>query len=149
VEHKERGGVQFDLPLSSPKIKEVGESDRSRGRQADESAPTPPEQAVTAAYRAAREAALKKDWDRLLAAQGFDPKQIAAIRGLDGIDADLAVFADRFLKPGTAGEFQSDAGYGAVRGEGANSKGAKFINYYWFAPCQGKLVLFSVSENPQ
>ncbi|MEO8347407.1 MAG: HEAT repeat domain-containing protein [Acidobacteriota bacterium] len=149
VEHKERGGFRFDLPLSSPKINEVSESDRSRGRRADESSPTPTEQAVTEAYRAAREAALKKDWHGLLAAQGFDPKQIAAIRGLDGIDADLAVFADRFLKPGTADEFQSDAGYGAVRGEGANSKGAKFINYYWFSLCQGKLVLFSVTENPQ
>lgn len=149
VEHKERGGFRFDLPLSRPKINEVSESDRSRGHRADKSSARPSEQAVTAAYRAAREAALKKDWHGLLAAQGFDPKQIAAIRGLDGIDADLAVFADRFLKPGTANEFQSDAGYGAVRGEGANSKGAKFINYYWFSLCEGKLVLFSVTENPQ
>ena len=104
---------------------------------------------MAAAYRTVREAALKKDLNGLLAAQGFDPKQIAAIRGLDGIDADLAVFADRFLKPGTAGEFENRGGHGGVRSEGANSKGAKFINYYWFAPCQGKLVLYSITLNPQ
>jgi HEAT repeat protein len=149
VAHKDYGGFEFDLPLLSPKVKEVSEGDRSRGRRFDESAITPAEPAVTAAYRAVREAALKKDLNGLLAAQGFDQKQIAAIRGLEGIGADLAVYADRFLKPGTAGEFDSGAGYGSLRGEGANSKGAKFINYYFFAPCGQKLVLVSIGENPQ
>jgi len=149
VAHKDYGGFEFDLPLLSPKVKEVSEGDRSRGRRWDESTTTPAEPAVTAAYRAVREAALKKNLAGLLAAQGFDQKQIAAIRGLDGIAADLAVYADRFLKPGTAGEFDSGAGWGSVRGEGANSKGAKFINYYFFAPCGEKLVLVSIGENPQ
>jgi len=30
-----------------------------------------------------------------------------------------------------------------------NSKGAKFINFYHFAPCRERLVLVSISENPQ
>lgn len=149
VQHKDYGGFEFDLPVFSPKGNEVSEGDRSRGQRWDGSAGTPAEPAVTAAYRAVREAALKKDLNGLLAAQGFDQKRIAAIRGLDGIAADLAVYADRFLKPGTASEFDSGAGYGSVRGEGTNAKGAKFINYYFFAPCGGKLVLVSIGENPQ
>ncbi|MBA2260765.1 MAG: hypothetical protein H0W18_17905 [Acidobacteria bacterium] len=149
VRHKERGGFEFDLPLSSPKVKEVSENDRMQGRQADASAPSPTEQQLTAAYGAAHAAAMKKDWTALLAAIGFDATQAAAIRALEGIDADLEVFADRFLKPGAAGELEARQGHGAVQGEGANSKGAKFINYYWFAPCQGKLVLYSITENPQ
>ncbi|MDQ2980672.1 MAG: HEAT repeat domain-containing protein [Acidobacteriota bacterium] len=149
VEHREHGGFEFDLPLSSPKVPEVSEGDRSHGRRGDPSVPAPAEPAVSAAYRAVREAALKKDLNGLLAAQGFNPRQTAAIRGLDGIDADLAVFADRFLKPGASGEFQNGAGYGAVSGSGMNSKGKKFINFYWFSPCLGKLVLTGISENPQ
>lgn len=149
VQHREHGGFEFDLPVLSPKVPEVSEGDRSNGRRGDPSAAVPAEPAVTAAYRAVREAALKKDLSGLLAAQGFDPQQIAAIRGLDGIDADLAVFADRFLKPGAPDEFQNGAGYGAVSGSGANSKGKKFINFYWFAPCLQNLVLTGISENPQ
>ena len=130
-------------------MKEVSENDRMQGRQADESAPSPTEKELTAAYTAAHAAAVKKDWNALLAAMGFDATQAKAIRALEGIDADLEIFADRFLKPGAAAEPDVRQGHGAVQGEGANSKGAKFINYYWFAPCQGKLVLYSVTENPQ
>ena len=149
VVHKERGGFDFDIPLSAPKVKEVSENDRMQGRQADESAPSPTERDLTAAYTAAHDAAVKKDWNALLAAMGFDATQAKAIRALEGIDADLEIFADRFLNPGAAAEPDARKGHGAVQGEGANSKGAKFINYYWFAPCQGKLVLYSVTENPQ
>ena len=149
VNHKERGAFDFDIPLSAPKMKEVSENDRMQSRQADASAPSPTEKQLTDAYTAAHTAAGKKDWDALLTAMGFDPAQVKAIRALEGIDADLEIFADRFLKPGAAAEADARQGHGAVGGEGANSKGAKFINYYWFAPCQGKLVLYSVTENPQ
>ena len=59
------------------------------------------------------------------------------------------MYADRFLKPGKTGEMQTYPGYGAVTGEGVNSKGAKFINFYWFTPCEGRLVLTNIYENPQ
>ena len=67
----------------------------------------------------------------------------------EGFDADLAVFADRFLKPGTAGETDVREGHGYVGGEGVNSKGAKFLNYYFWTTCEGKLVLHMIGENPQ
>ena len=104
---------------------------------------------MTDAYRAAHAAALKKDWNALVSALGFDAAQVTAIRALPDIDADLQAFADRFLTPGEAGEAESRDGHGFVRAEGANGQAAKFINYYWFAPCQSKLVLYSISENPQ
>ena len=44
---------------------------------------------------------------------------------------------------------QTYPGYGAVAGEGVNSKGAKFINFYWFTPCEGRLVLTNIFENEQ
>jgi len=44
---------------------------------------------VTAAYVALRDAALRKDLKATLSALGFDARQIAAIRGMDGIDADF------------------------------------------------------------
>ncbi|MEP7133142.1 MAG: HEAT repeat domain-containing protein [Acidobacteriota bacterium] len=149
IEHKSHGGFEFDLPVSSPKVREVSESDGMDGKRGDPSAAPLTEAAVTAAYRAVREAALRKDLKALLAAQGFDAKQIAAISRLDGIGADVARYSDRFMKPGTAAEFQKGAGYGAVAGAGTNAKGEKFINYYWFTPCRGKLVLTTISENPQ
>ncbi|MEP6769267.1 MAG: HEAT repeat domain-containing protein [Acidobacteriota bacterium] len=149
VDHKDHGGFEFDLPLSTPRVREVSEADTSNGRRADPSAPPLTEAPVTAAYRAVREAALRKDLNTLLAAQGFDGKQIAAISKLDGIGADLERYSNRFLKPGAPTEFQNGPGYGAVAGAGTNAKGEKFINYYWFTSCRGKLVLFSISENPQ
>ena len=116
VMHKERGGFDFDIPLSAPKVKEVSENDRMQGRQADESAPSPTETDLTAAYTAAHAAAVKKDWNALLAAMGFDATQAKAIRALEGIDADLEIFADRFLKPGAAAE--PDARKGPWSGTG-------------------------------
>jgi hypothetical protein len=122
---------------------------RSQGVRSDSTAPKPTEQAVTAAYRAVHDAALKKNLKQLLAAQGFDAKQIAAIRGLDGIDADLTVYSDRFLTSGAPGDFTAKAGTDYVKVEGVNSKGKKFANYYHFAPCGDHLVLVSIAENPQ
>ncbi|HEY6929296.1 MAG TPA: hypothetical protein VJA66_06440 [Thermoanaerobaculia bacterium] len=149
VQHKTEGGFEFDLPLSAPSLPQLSQSDWIEGHRTIESAPRPNEQAVTAAYRAAHDAALKKDWKALLAAIGFDEKTSAAVRGLAGIDSDLAVFADRFLQPGVPGEFTAQPGRGYVRAEGANSKGKKFANFYHFAPCGDRLVLVSIAENPQ
>jgi len=148
VVHKQHGHFDFDLPISSPKVNEVSESDRTQGRRYDATAPKPTEQAVTAAYVALHDAALKKNLKAFLAAQGFDAKQIAAIRGLDGIDADFRAYADRFLVPGSPGEISLAPGTGHVRTEGANSKGQKFVNFYHFAPCGERLVLVSIAENP-
>ncbi len=149
--HRSDGSFQFDLPVALPEVREVSEMNRSDGRRSDETAPRPSEGPVTAAYLAVREAALAKNAKGVLAAQGFGEKAIAAIRGLDGIDADLAVYADRFLQPGTPtpGEFTARPGTAYVRTEGVNSKGKKFANYYHFNSCGSRLVLVSISENPQ
>jgi len=149
VVHRQHGGFDFDLPMSSPTVNEVSEGDRSKEIRSDLTAPKPTEQPVTAAYRAVHDAALKKNLKGLLAAQGFDAKQIAAIRGLDGIDADLAVYSDRFLTTGTPGEFTARPGIAYVRVEGVNAKGKNFANYYHFAPCGERFVLVSIAENPQ
>jgi hypothetical protein len=149
VKHTQHGGFEFALPVSKPAFAQVSEGDYSRGHRADPDAHTPKEPAVAAAYRTARTAAVKKDLAALLQAQGLDAKQIAAVRALNGIGADFAQFADRFLKPGAAGEFDSGPGWASISAAGTNSKGAKFINYYWFTPCGEKLVLTSISENPQ
>jgi hypothetical protein len=63
-------------------------------------------------------------------------------------DADVAVYSDRFLT-GTTGEFTAKAGTSYLRVEGTNSKGKKFVNFYHFVPCGERLVLVSISENPQ
>jgi hypothetical protein len=151
VRHKEHGDFEFDLAVSSPTVREVSESDRMDGVRGDPGAAAPSETRLTAAYEALRSAAAKKDLKALLAAEGYDEAQVAAIRGLEGIGADFAVYADRFLSPGTPtpDEFQSHPGYGAIRSEGVNSKGAKFVNYFWFTPCGEKLVLVAITENPQ
>lgn len=149
VQHKHHGGFEFDLPVSSPKVTEVSENDRMQQVHGDPAGTTPTEEQVAAAYQAIRKAALQKDLQGLLAAQGFDEKQIAAIRGLEGIDMDFATYTDRFLEPGTTGEFQNGPGWGAIVGTGANSKGAKFLNFYRFTPCREKLALVGLYENPQ
>jgi hypothetical protein len=149
VVHKLHGSFEFDLPMSKPTVKEVSEGDRAQDIRADATAATPTQQAVSAAYHAMLASALKKNLKAMLTAQGFDPKQVAAIRGLNGIDADLAVYADRFLTPGLANEFTARPGTAYVRAEGTNSQGKKFANFYHFAPCGDHLVLVSIAENPQ
>jgi hypothetical protein len=149
AEHRDKGGFEFNLEVLSPRVTEVSESDKIGGKRSDPQGVTPTEGQVVAAYKRVRAAALKKDLKAILEAQGFTAKQITAIRALEGIDADLAVYADRFLKPGKTGETQTYPGYGALMGEGANSKKAKFNNFYWFTPCEGRLVLTNIYENPQ
>lgn len=149
VAHRQYGHFEFDLPLSSPRVREVSQGDWVHGIRSDPTAPKPAEAAVTAAYRAVHDAALKKDLKALLVAQGFDAKQVVAIRGLDSIDADLALYSDRFLTSNVPDEFSAKAGTAYVRSEGLNAKGKKFANYYHFVACSERLVLVSIAENPQ
>jgi hypothetical protein len=149
VEHRHYGGFEFALSVLKPTVFQQSEIDLMSGHRGSPGEPTPKEPRVAAAYRETRTAAMKRDLDGLLRLQGFDAKQVAAIRGLAGIQADLAAFADRFLKPGAAGDFDSGPGWGSLSASGRNSKGAKFINYYFFTTCGERLVLTMIGENPQ
>jgi len=146
VNHKRYGRFEFDLPLSHPTVDELSYRDRDQKRRLAPGTPKPAEQAVTAAYVALRDAALKKDLKATLAAMGFDAKQARAIRGLEGIDADFAVFADRFLTPGTPGDPWSRPGAGQIRGEGLKANGRKYYNDYYFDLCGDRLVLTGIVE---
>ena len=150
VVHKRHGSFTFDLPISHPLVNESSQGDWIHGARWDKSAPKPTQDAIAAAYKAVHDAAMKKDLKALLAAQGFDPKQVEAIRGLEGIDADLAMYSERFLNAAEAPEYSLKAGTGYVRIAGVNAEGKKFANYYHFAPCRGdRLVLAFIAENPQ
>ena len=146
VAHKQYGKFEFDLPLSSPKIDEISYGDQQQKRRLAATTPKPGEQAVTAAYIALRDAALTKNLKATLATLGFDAKQSEAIRGMDGIDADFLVFADRFLTPGTPGDPWNKPGAGQVRGEGVKANGKKFFNDYYFDLCGDHLVLTHIVE---
>lgn len=148
VDHKGAGGFEFDLPVSRPQVNEVSMGDRVTGRRMDEARRSATEKEVTDAYVALRRAALAGDLEAFLATQGITDLQAAAIRGLAGIDADLAVLADRFLTPGSPEEADSRPGWAQVGGRGKNSKGREFANYYEFAPCGDSLVLVGIGENP-
>lgn len=149
VVHGRHGGFEFDLPVSKPGVNEVSMGDRIQGQRFDQTRRAPTESEVTASYVEIRRAALAKDLEAMLRVQGFDAKQVAAIRGLPGIDADLAAHADRFMVPGDPEEADVRPGYGQVGGRGKNAKEKAFSNYYEFAPCGEKLVLVSIGENPQ
>jgi hypothetical protein len=149
VRHGGNGGFEFDLPVVTPKQAQFSESERSDGKRGEPTAPKLDEQAMRAAYQALHAAAMKKDLKALLAAQGFAPAEVASIRGLAGIDADFAVYANRFLQPGTVTDFASRTGSGYVKSEGTNAQGKKFANYYHFTPCGERLVLTGIAENPQ
>jgi hypothetical protein len=149
VEHRHDGTFKFDLPLSSPSGNEPTESGWFQGKRGDPNAARPGDAELTAAYDALHKAAAAKDLKGFLEAQGFDAKQVAAIRGLDGIGTDFAAFADRFLTPGQGAEGSRGPGWASFRAEGVNSKNAKFVNYYWFTTCGDKLVLTRISVNPQ
>jgi hypothetical protein len=142
---RRRGHFDFDLPVSNPKFDQISYGDR---RKLSPTTPKPTEQAITATYLALHDAAQKKNLQAMLAALGFDAKQSAAIRGMDGIEADFAVFADRFLTPGTPGDPWNRPGTGQVRGEGAKANGKKFVNDYYFDLCGEKLVLTTIVEQP-
>jgi hypothetical protein len=149
VVHKRHGYFDYDLPLSKPTVNEISQGDWMHGTRDDPTAPKPSEQAVRATYQAVHDAALKRDLKALLAAQGFDARQIGAIRGLAGIDADFVFFSERFLNASAPLEFSAKPGRGTVRVEGANPSGKKFANYYHFMPCGGRLMLVAIAENPQ
>ena len=146
VTHRQYGRFEFDLPLSNPKFDEISYGDREQKRRLAVATPKPTEQAITGAYVALRDAALRKDLKATLSAMGFDAKQIAAIRGMDGIDADFLVFADRFLTPGTPGDPWNRPGSGQVRGEGLKASGKKYFNDYYFDLCGDRLVLTGIVE---
>jgi hypothetical protein len=146
VAHRQYGKFEFDLPLSSPKVDEISNGDSDLKRKLPASTPKPTERAVAAAYIAVRDAALKKDFKDMLRALGFDAKQNAAIRGLDGIDADFAVFTDRFLTPGAPSDPWGKPGSGQVRAEGVKANGKKFTNDYYFDVCGDRLVLTYIVE---
>jgi len=149
VVHKHYGYFDYDLPLSKPEVNQISQGDWMHGTRDDPTAPKPSEQVVTATYRAVHDAALKKDLKALLAAQGFEAGQVAAIRGLAGIDADFAFFSERFLNASAPLEFSARPGRAMVRVEGVNPSGKKFANYYHFVTCGGRLVLANIAENPQ
>jgi hypothetical protein len=146
VQHRQYGRFEFDLPLSNPKFDEMSYGDREQKRRLAAATPTPAEQAVTAAYVTLRDAALRKDLKATLSALGFDARQIAAIRGMDGIDADFLLFADRFVAPGATGDASTRPGSGHVRGEGLKANGKKYFNDYYFDLCGDRLVLTGIVE---
>jgi hypothetical protein len=143
------GKLEFDLPLSTPKFDELSYGDQDQKRRLVATTPKPTEEAVTAAYVALREAARKRNLKAMLSALGFDAKQSEAIRGMEGIDADFMVFADRFLTPGTPSDPWIKPGAGQVRADGTKSNGKQFTNDYYFDLCGGNLVLtFIVEQTP-
>ena len=146
VTHRQYGKFDFDLPLSNPKVDQISDGDRQQKRKLAATTPKPGGQAITAAYVALRDAALKKDLKATLAALGFDAKQSTAIRGMEGIDADFLVFADRFLTPGTPGDPWDKPGAGQIRGEGVKASGKKYFNDYYFDVCGDHLVLTHIVE---
>ncbi len=152
VTNRYYGSFEFDLPVRKPTVLEVSEIERMDGGLYKTDMATPDAAAVSATFAKIRAAALAKDLKGWLAAQGFSAEQIAAIRGLAGIDADLEQHALHFLSPETpkeAEETEMHTGEGYVRAEGANSAGAKFINYYYLVPCGDRLLLGMIGENPQ
>jgi hypothetical protein len=146
VTHRQYGKFDFDLPLSNPKVDQISDGDRQQKRKLAATTPKPGAQAITGAYVALRDAALKKDLKATLAALGFDARQSTAIRGMDGIDADFLIFADRFLTPGTPGDPWDKPGAGQLRGEGVKASGKKYFNDYYFDVCGDHLVLTHIVE---
>lgn len=147
MDYRGHGQFSFDLPVSRPAVQEVTEGERVHGGSTPESGRTLTQAELTAAYTEVRRAARAHDLEGLLGSQGFTPAQIGAIRGLPGIDADLAAHAGHFLEPGVPEEFYPDAG--RVGAKGKDPKGAAFFNFYQFTPCGEKLVLVAIGENPQ
>jgi hypothetical protein len=146
VLHRGYGRFEFDLPLSNPKLDELSYGDREQKRRLPATTPRPTEQQITATFVALRDAANKKDLKAMLRAMGFDARQNLAIRGLDGIDADFAIFADRFITPSTPGDPWPKPGAGQVRAEGVKADGKKAWNDYYFDLCGDRLVLTYIVE---
>ena len=149
VTHRYDGSFKFDLPLSRPRTGEITESEWFQKKRGLPGTPAPDVEALSNAYDALHRAAAAKDLGAFLARQGFDERQVSAIRALDGIAADFATYADRFLTPGEGGEPRRGPGWASIRAEGASAKGEKFANYYWFTSCGDTLVLTRISVNPR
>jgi hypothetical protein len=146
VLHRGYGRFEFDPPLSNPKIDEISYGDSEQKRKLPATTPRPTEQQITAAFVALRDAAHQKDLKAMLRAMGFDAKQNLAIRGLDGIDADFATFAGRFITPSTPGDPWPKPGAGQIRAEGVKVDGKKAWNDYYFNLCGDRLVLTYIVE---
>ena len=152
AKHSDYGKFNFDLPIHAPSLPEPSQRDRFDNRVWADNPKIPTEGEAVAAYQTLRRAALAKDLEALLAAQGFTAAQIAAVRALPGIDADLAAHADRFLTPGDLSpedEVRLDHGFAQLAAIGKTSKGAPFFNVYELAPCGNALVLVGIGLNPQ
>jgi hypothetical protein len=152
AKHRDYGKFDFDLPLLAPALREPSQRERFDNRIWTDNPRTPTQAEAVAAYQTLRRAALAKDLDALLAAQGFTTAQIAAVRAMPGIEADLAAHADRFLTPGDLSpedEVQLDRGYAQLAAIGKTSKGAPFFNVYELAPCGDRLVMVGIYLNPQ
>jgi len=147
VVHRNYGWFEFDLPLSHPSVDELSYGDRQKERKLAATTPAPSEKDVIAAYVAVRDAVHRKDLKATLSAMGFDAKQVAAIRGMDGIDADFLGFTHRFLAPGTPAEPWTRLGQVQVIGEGNRANGSKkYRNGYYFDLCGDRLVLTGIAE---
>jgi hypothetical protein len=123
VAYRGRCTFEFGLPVFTPRSREVSESDVMDGQRYATDRRTPTAAELTRAYTDMRKAALAKDLKAMLELQGFEAKQVQAIRGLPGIDAELAAHADRFLDPGTPEEPTLESGYAGIGARGKNSKG--------------------------
>ncbi len=127
--------LDFDIPLVTLPANDVRR--------------TPSEEELRNAYAAVRRAALARDLKGLLETQAFDPPAIEAAAALPGIGADMAVFASRFLDPGSPEEPTLEPGMARIGARGRNPAGKPFVDYYTFEPCGDALVLVDIGENPQ
>jgi hypothetical protein len=149
--HEDYGGFEFDLPLHTPAMTEPSQGERFDNRVWLGNR-VPGTYEAFLAYDAIRRAALARDLDALLAAQGFTGEQIAAVRALPGIEAELAAHADRFLTTdelSAEDEISVDQGFAQVIGVGDNPHGLPFFNVYELAPCGEALVMVGIYLNPQ
>ena len=118
VQHKDYGGFEFGLPVSTPKVTEVSENDRAQQKHGDPLGVTPTREQVTEAYEAVRKAALAKDLPALLAAQvrRESMRRSADSRGSSG----LASYTDRSWSRGR--RWVPDDRGGAIVGTGATRR---------------------------
>ena len=88
----------------------------------------------------------------LLGAQGFTAEQVAAVRALPGVEADVTAHGLRFLTTEELSPddpIRVDQGWAQVIGVGDNSRGEAFFNLYELAPCGDALVMVGIYLNPQ
>ena len=149
--HEDYGGFRFDLPLHAPTPPEPSQGQRFDGRVWPGNR-VPGTHEAFLAYDAIRRAALAGDLAALLGAQGFTAEQVAAVRALPGIEAELAAHALRFLTTEELSPddpIQVDQGWAQLVGVGSNSRGEPFFNVYELAACGDALVMVGIYLNPQ